>query len=158
MDSPSFNMLSLAITNLFFNFRESVLSFLSLASQVHDTHQILLPGSGCLCGGSPETIPCWVPLSLPCLPSCLTCSPGSASLLSHLHMKHHLRISLFFRLNLRLVLSVCLCISSYLLLFEVINKLSAWVCESILVRIKRQSMCFACLQIVLDQVLDNDGF
>lgn len=57
MDSPSFNMLSLAITNLFFNFRESVLSFLSLASQVHDTHQILLPGSGCLCGGSPETIP-----------------------------------------------------------------------------------------------------
>lgn len=102
--------------------------------------------------------PCWVPLSLPCLPSCLTCSPGSASLLSHLHMKHHLRISLFFRLNLRLILSVCLCISSYLLLFEVINKLSAWVCESILVRIKRQSMCFACLQIVLDQVLDNDGF
>lgn len=73
-------------------------------------------------------------------------------------MKHHLRISLFFRLNLRLILSVCLCISSYLLLFEVINKLSAWVCESILVRIKKQSMCFACLQIVLDQVLDNDGF
>lgn len=149
-------MLSTVIAGMFFTFRKIVLCLLLSCPSLESCSRarFLLQDHT-----AATSVIIWLPCSLPCLPSCLTGSPGSASLVSHLYMNHCLRVSLFFGLNLSFYLSIYL--SAYLptylpFLSSLIN---IWLGfeRAILVRVKRQRMCFA-YWIVRDKVLDNDGF
>ena len=157
-------MLSMVIAGMFFTFRKIVLRVLlsCLSLESCSGARFLLQDHT-----AATSVIIWLPCSLPCFPSCLTGSPESASLVSHLYTNHCLRVSLFFGFNLSFYLSICLSIylsiylSNYLptylpFLSSLIN---IWLGfeRAILVRAKRQRMCFA-YWIVLDIVLDNDGF
>lgn len=127
MDSPSFRLLCLAITSIFFNVRNIVLRLLhfylwlkklSGVCQISCRFRLQLSLWNLTWGCSLV----WLAISLTYLLSCLIGSPGNTSLLKCLHMDHCLIVSLFFGLHLRYDLSICL--------FEAINEHLIGVYES----------------------------